>query len=80
MMKNNLFLSIYAEFSKISPGQTARSSRPLLRNAGYEDFTHLGELLNQYEGPKFRPSACDFGSGGETGFRHHLLPGKTTSA
>ena len=25
MMKNNLFLSIYAEFSKVSPGQTARS-------------------------------------------------------
>ena len=34
MMKNNLFLSISADFSKDFPGQTALGARPLLRNAG----------------------------------------------
>ena len=32
MTKNSLVLSIDAGFSKVSSGQTARSSRPLLRN------------------------------------------------
>ena len=34
MMKNNLFLSIYADFPKVSPGQTALGARPLVRNSG----------------------------------------------
>ena len=34
MMKNKLFLSTYAIFSKVSPGQTALGARPLVRNAG----------------------------------------------
>ena len=33
MMKNNLFLGIYADFSKVFPGQTALGARPFLRNA-----------------------------------------------
>ena len=33
-MKNNLFLSIYADFAKVSPGQTALGARSLVRNAG----------------------------------------------
>ena len=34
MMKNNMFLSIYVESSKVSRGQTALGARSLLRNAG----------------------------------------------
>ena len=30
MMKNNLFLSIYANFSKVSPGPTALGARSLV--------------------------------------------------
>jgi hypothetical protein len=33
-MKKNLFLSIYANFPKVSPGQTALGARSLVRNAG----------------------------------------------
>ena len=33
-MKNNLFLSNYADFAKVAPGQTALGARPLARNAG----------------------------------------------
>ena len=34
MMKNNLFLSIYADFSNVFPRQTALGARPLVRIAG----------------------------------------------
>ena len=34
MMKNNLFLSTYAIFPKVTPGQTALGARPLVRIAG----------------------------------------------
>jgi hypothetical protein len=34
MMKNNFFLSIYADFPKVSPGPTALGARSLVRNAG----------------------------------------------
>ena len=34
MIKNNLFLSIYADFGKVSPAQTALGARSLVRNAG----------------------------------------------
>ena len=34
MMKKNLILSIYADFAKVSPGQTALGARSLVRNAG----------------------------------------------
>ena len=34
MMKNNLFLSIYVDFPKVSPGQTALGARLLVKNAG----------------------------------------------
>ena len=34
MMTNNLFLSIYADLAKVSPGQTALGARSLVRNAG----------------------------------------------
>ena len=36
MMKNNLFLSIYADLSKVSPEQTALGARSLVRNAVYD--------------------------------------------
>ncbi len=34
LIKNNLFLSISADFAKDFPGQTALGARPLVRNAG----------------------------------------------
>ena len=34
MLKNDLFLSIYAAFSEVSPEQDALGARPLGRNAG----------------------------------------------
>ena len=37
MMKKNPFLSIYADFSKVSPGQTALGARSLVRNAGWDE-------------------------------------------
>ena len=33
IMKNNLFLSVYANFSKVSPRHTALGARSLVRNA-----------------------------------------------
>ena len=34
IVKNGLFLSVYANVPKVSPGQTALGAPPLVKNAG----------------------------------------------